>query len=192
MGQWTELLVLVGGLVISGAVHAHVGAHAHGSFVAGLLHPFTGMDHLLAMVAVGLWAARAGARNWFVLPAAFVLSMMLGAGLGLLGGVLPLADGGTAISVLVLGSMVAFAAQVRWHWAVPLVAVFALCHGYMHGAEMPEFSDPWDYFAGFVLATISLHAFGVLSAFALRDRAALLRSVGVAISLAGAWLMIAG
>lgn len=191
MNQPYALALLVAGLVISNVVHAHIGAHPDGSLGAGLLHPFSGLDHMLAMVAVGLWAAQAGGRNLLLLPAAFVAAMTLGAGTGVLGGYVPFAQAGIAVSVLVLGVLVAFAVRGSWQWAAPLVAVFALFHGYTHGTEIPEFSDRWSYFAGFLMATMALHASGVAAAVMLQKQAHLLRAGGVAITLAGAWLVLA-
>jgi urease accessory protein len=183
--------LLIIGLVLSNAVHAHIGMDAHGSFAIGLMHPFSGLDHLLAMVAVGLWAAQMGGRALFVLPGAFVFSMALGTVLGYTGATLPFAEAGIAMSVIVLGALVAFAVRGSWQVTAPFAAVFALFHGYAHGAGLPEFSSPAGYLAGVLMATASLHAFGVAAGVMVLDRSRLLRAGGAAISLAGAFLLFA-
>jgi urease accessory protein len=192
MNQPYAFAMLVAGLVLSNVVHAHIGAHPDGGLGAGLLHPFSGLDHALAMVAVGLWAAQAGGRNLIAAPAAFVAAMALGAVIGVFGGYVPFAEAGIAVSVLVLGTLVALAVKGTWRWAAPLIAVFALFHGYAHGTEIPAFADRWAYFYGFLMATIVLHASGVMAALLLQKQAHLLRTGGVAIALTGAWLLLPG
>lgn len=184
----TALLVV--GLVLSNVVHAHIGVHADGSFETGLLHPFSGMDHMLAMIAVGLWAAQSGGRNLVMMPAAFMLAMALGAAVGVSGGYLPLADAAVALSVVILGVFLALAVRGAWQWTAPLIAVFALFHGYAHGTEVPQFADPARYFVGVLLATGALHACGIAAAYTLSTRATVLRAGGAAISLAGLWLVL--
>jgi len=177
-------------LAASGTVSAHVGVHPDGVFATGLAHPFIGLDHLLAMVAVGVWAVQLGERQLLIVPATFVLSMVAGALLGKYGVALPQVESMVALSVLALGVLVALAMRARWYWAAPVVAVFALFHGHAHGTEMPEFSGPWLYFAGFTLATAALHALGVAGGVALKTRPAILRAGGAAIGLTGAWLLL--
>ncbi len=184
----TALLAI--GLVLSNVVHAHIGVHAHGSFETGLLHPFSGIDHLLAMIAVGLWAARSGGRNLVAMPVAFLIAMALGAAVGIGEGSLPLAEAGVAVSVVVLGLFLALAVRGSWQWAVPLVAVFAVFHGYAHGTEVPEFANPTGYFAGFLFATTILHASGFAAAWSLRAQVAAMRAGGAAMTLAGLWLVL--
>lgn len=183
----TALLAI--GLVLSNVVHAHIGIHATGSFETGLLHPFSGVDHLLAMIAVGLWAARSGGRNLVAMPVAFLIAMALGAALGFDEGSTPLAEAGVAISVVVLGLFLALAVRGSWQWAVPLVAVFAAFHGYAHGTEVPEFANPAGYFAGFLFATAILQACGFAAAWSLRAQVAAMRAGGAAMTLAGLWLV---
>ena len=183
----TALMVV--GLVLSNVVHAHIGVHADGSFETGLLHPFSGMDHMLAMIAVGLWAAQSGGRNLVMLPAVFMLAMTIGAAVGVSGGSLPVAEAGVALSVVILGVFLALAVQGAWQWAAPLVGLFALFHGYAHGTEVPQFADPARYFVGVLLATGALHACGIAAAYTLKTRDAALRAGGAAISLAGLWLV---
>jgi len=178
------------GLIASGAALAHTGSHGGAGLAAGLAHPFMGLDHLLAMVAVGVWAVQLGGRNLIILPATFVAVMAGGALAGAYGTALPQVEGMVALSVLVLGLVVALAASTKWQWPVALVALFALFHGHAHGAGMPAFSSPWLYFAGFLLATAVLHAAGVAAGAALKARPALLRTGGVAMGLAGSWLLV--
>ena len=191
MVQGVRLFFSFLGLIASGAVSAHVGVHPDGGFATGIAHPFIGLDHLLAMVAVGMWAAQRGGRHLLLLPATFVATMAAGAVAGAYGLPLPQVEGMVALSVLVLGLLVALALNTRWVWPVSLVALFALFHGHAHGTEMPEFSAPWLYFAGFTIATAALHAIGVAAGVALKTRPGILRAGGVAIGLAGSWLLFA-
>lgn len=146
----------------SGAAFAHPG-HETASFASGFLHPFGGVDHLLAMVAVGLYAARqSGAARW-LLPTVFVLAMLAGAGLGALGFALPAVEPGIALSVLVFGLLVLTAAALPLAVSLPLLASFALFHGFAHHAEMGG-ARLWTYVAGFALATALLHGGGYVLA----------------------------
>lgn len=142
----------------SGAALAHPG-HESASFFTGFTHPLGGLDHLLAMLAVGLYAARQpGATRW-MLPAGFVLAMLAGAGLGAIGVALPAVEAGIAASVLVFGLLIALAARLPLTVSLPLVAAFALFHGHAHHAEMGGASLV-TYAAGFALATALLHGAG--------------------------------
>ena len=188
----TTVVPLLAGLVASGAAMSHTGIHADGGFAAGLAHPFIGLDHLLAMVAVGVWAAQLGGRYLLMLPAAFVAAMAAGAAAGASGISLPQVESMIAFSVLALGVLVALSVKTRWHWPVSLIALFAMFHGHAHGAEMPAFSTPWLYFAGFIFTTAVLHATGVAAAVALKAHPGILRAGGVAVGLAGSWLLLAG
>jgi urease accessory protein len=119
-----------------------------------------------------------------------VSAMAIGAGIGAFGGALPFVEGVIALSVLVLGLLVAFRIHGALPWTLPLIALFALFHGYAHAIEVPEFASASSYFAGVLMATASLHAFGVAAAVFLHQEAKLLRVGGLAISVAGAWLML--
>jgi urease accessory protein len=174
----------------SASVWAHVGVHADGGFSTGFAHPYFGLDHLLAMVAVGIWAVQIGGRCLVALPATFVAFMAVGAALGTTGAYLPQVEGVIAVSVLALGCAVGSSMRLAWYWAVPLVAAFALFHGHAHGTEMPDFSSPWQYFAGFAIATAVLHALGVAAGVLLKSHPAILRAGGAAIGLAGGWLVV--
>lgn len=182
--------LLAAGLVLSNVVHAHIGIHADGSFETGLMHPFCGLDHMLALLAVGLWAAQAGGRNLIVVPVTFMVAMALGTWLGIAGGYLPLAQEGVAASVVMFGLLVAFAVRGAWQWVAPLVATFALFHGYAHGTEIPQFVSPGGYLAGILLATLALHAGGAAAAITLLSRTLVLRAGGAAIALGGLWMAL--
>jgi urease accessory protein len=146
---------------------AHVVQGPIGGFEGGLLHPLTGPDHFLAMFAVGVWGAQMGGRSVWVLPVAFPLIMTIGGFAGMADLGIPYIELGIALSVLVLGLAIAF----RWHpiEMVPLalIAIFALCHGYAHGAELPDAADPAAYAAGFVLATGMIHVCGIVAGLVL-------------------------
>jgi urease accessory protein len=146
---------------ISSPAFAHVGAGSHDSFAEGLLHPVTGIDHLLAMVAVGFIAAQAGKRAMLLLPLAFMMMMAFGSVLGFQGATLPLVESGIAASVVVLGLLIAFKVQMPVAAAAALVGGFAVLHGNAHGAEMPAGSIPALYAFGFLTATAVLHGLGI-------------------------------
>ncbi|KQQ45100.1 urease accessory protein UreJ [Duganella sp. Leaf126] len=181
--------VLVLALAASGSAMAHPG-HAEGA-VAGLLHPLTGLDHILAMVAVGLWAAQLGGRAQWLLPASFVGFLAVGGVLGASGAVLPMAETGIVTSVLLLGMLIGFAVKLPAAPAALAVGVFALCHGYAHGVEMPVMGSGLLYGLGFVAASAALHAAGLGLARTVQARGSWLRAAGAAIALAGVWLGVA-
>ena len=154
-------LALVALCLFAGTASAHTGDHPAAGFAAGLTHPLLGLDHLLAMIAIGLWAAQQGGRALWAVPAAFAGAMALGGGLAWSGIALPHSEIAVALSVLVLGLLIAS----RRQWAVAagmaLAAGFALFHGYAHGLEMPPAASPAPYVLGFVLATLGLHGVGI-------------------------------
>ncbi len=132
-----------------------------GGLVAGLLHPVLGFDHLLAMVAVGLLSVQLGGRAIWSVPAAFVFFLVVGGALGLVGIPLLQVEGMIALSVLALGLAIAARAGIPTILAMCLVAVFAIFHGFAHGAEIPRLAEPAAYVAGFALASAGLHLTGV-------------------------------
>jgi urease accessory protein len=173
------------------------GANAHtldgaGGLVGGLAHPFMGLDHLLAMIAVGLWAAQLGRQALWQVPLAFVAVMAIGFGLSRLGFGIPLAEPMVVASVAVLGAIVAGAVRMPVGVGAALVSVFAVFHGFAHGIEMPGASSAWGYAAGFVIATASLHWVGLGLGMALRQRPVAARLGGAAISITGVALMVVG
>ncbi len=175
------------------AAYAHpFGAHGAG-FAAGLAHPFLGLDHLLAMLAVGIWAAQLAqtqprARALWAVPLAFVAVMMLTAAAAVAGLALPAIEGGLAASVLMLGLLIATHLRLALPAGALVVALFAVFHGYAHGVEMPHAASMIGYSAGFALSTTTLHATGVAAALLLSSRATLLRWLGAGIAAAGAAL----
>lgn len=187
--QKRHLTVLtLAGLLTAGAAQAHSGAHSFG-FGQGLLHPLGGLDHLLAMVAVGLWAAQQGGRALWAVPAAFLGMMALGGLLAINGVVLPLVEPGIVGSVMVLGLLVALAARLSLAAGMGLVGLLALCHGQAHGLEMAVGTGALGYALGFMLATGLLHGAGILWVQqGLQGR--LLRTGGAVIAATG--LLLAG
>ncbi|MEL3889509.1 HupE/UreJ family protein [Ferrovibrio sp. MS7] len=171
----------------SPAAFAHIGNHADG-FTHGFTHPFGGLDHLLAMVAIGLWALQQGGRARYALPLTFMASMALGFSLGLGGIDLPYTETGIALSVLALGLAIALSLKPGLGLALPVTALFALCHGYAHGAEMPEGAPALLYAAGMLLGTGLLHGAGLLAAR--YARLPLLRAAGAATAAAGLALLV--
>ncbi len=182
------------GLVVSAVpASAHDGTGLAGGFLSGFIHPFTGADHMLAMVSVGLWGAFLGRPLLFLLPMIFPAMMAFGAALGMASVPVPPVEIGIAVSVLVLGVMILLAARPPVPLACAVVAVFALFHGYAHGQELPSAADPVGYSAGFVLATGLLHLVGIaLGALkAAPYGAGILRAGGGVIAVTGAYFLFA-
>ncbi len=141
--------------------HAHVGVGEASGILHGLAHPMTGLDHIAAMVAVGLWAAQRGGRALWVVPLSFVTAMMVGGAMGAMGISIPFVELGIAASVLVLGLLIAAAFRLPLMMSSILVGLFAVFHGHAHGAEMPETMSGLAYGMGFILATGLLHGCGI-------------------------------
>jgi urease accessory protein len=178
--------ILLGALVLPMAEAHTFGAQGSG-LAEGFVHPFMGLDHLLAMIAVGLWAAQLGGRATWLTPAAFVAVMAGAALLGSLGMEWPVLEPAVASSVLVLGLLVACAARPSTAVSALLVALFALFHGYAHGLELPEADSAALYGAGFILATACLHGIGVALGFLTGRYAS--RIGGAAIAVMGLFLL---
>jgi urease accessory protein len=178
-------LALVLSIVVTPAF-AHTGESASG-FLAGIAHPVFGPDHIIAMVAVGLWGAFLGMPALYLLPIIFPLVMALGGILGIVGLPLPAVETGIAASAIVLGAMVALAARPPLWIAAVLVGAFAIFHGYAHGKELPNDANALAYSVGFVLATGALHLTGIAFGLSARWPAGRLavRGAGGAIALAG-------
>ena len=145
---------------------AHTGIDGSG-FTHGFLHPWSGLDHVLAMVMVGLLAFQLGGRALWLVPATFISVMIVGGSLGAAGVAMPFVELGIALSVIVLGAVAALNIKAPVAAAMGLVGLFAIFHGYAHGAEMPALSDGLIYGAGFVLATALLHGAGIGLGYAL-------------------------
>jgi urease accessory protein len=185
------LLVRVAVLVLcdvlaAAPVHAHSG-NATGGFAGGFTHPLFGIDHVVAMVAVGLWGAFLGVPAIWLLPVTFPLVMAFGGVLGIIGVPLPGVEMGIAASAIVLGLMVALAVRPPLWIAALLVGAFAIFHGHAHGTELPAAADAVAFSLGFVIATGMLHlcgiAFGLLARWPAGRIA--VRAAGAAITLAG-------
>jgi urease accessory protein len=176
------MLVAPGGLA-----HAHVQTGEASGFLTGVGHPVSGLDHVVAMIAVGLWGAQLGAPALWLLPVTFPMMMALGGLVGLLGVALPGLEVGIAASAVVLGLVVMFALRPPLAVAVALVAVFAIFHGHAHGTELPPGQSALLYSMGFVVATGCLHGVGIAIGVIHRWRwgQTLLRTVGAVVALAG-------
>lgn len=170
---------------------AHLVEGAHGGTLHGVAHPLTGTDHLLAMVAVGLWAALVGGRALWLVPASFVATMAAAAGLVSAGIAVPFIELTILASVIVLGVLIAGNVRLPVGIGMGLVALFALAHGAAHGSEIPLGASGLAFGLGFVASTLALHGAGIAAGLMLRQPA-LLRLVGGGIALAGCGLVLAG
>jgi urease accessory protein len=168
-----------------------MGTGLPGGFVSGFRHPFSGLDHLLAMVSVGLWGAFLGRPLIYALPVVFPAMMVGGAILGMFVVPLPPVEVGIALSVLVLGGCIALSLRAPVLAACLIVAVFAIFHGYAHGKELPSAADPVSYSVGFVLATGLLHISGICLGLLnnIPYGVIVTRSVGGVITVLGAWFL---
>ncbi len=186
-------ITLAAALLSAGPALAHTGAGAVQGFAAGFAHPMLGFDHLLAMVAVGLWAALVGGRALWAWPLAFTGVMVVGAGLGFAPLGLPHLELSIGVSVVLLGLAAAFQLSLPVLAGAGLCGFFALFHGYAHGAEIPVEADASAYVAGFTLATMMLHAAGLVvgSAMIRVDRVWLPGLSGAAVTTAGIVLLVA-
>ncbi len=141
---------------------AHTGHGVAGGFLSGLTHPIFGWDHVVAMVAVGLWGAVLGSPAIWILPIVFPLVMALGAALGIVGINVPFIEAGIALSGVVLGLLIVFMVKAPMAVAAVVVGLFAIFHGHAHGTELPDAANPVAYAVGFVIATGLLHVSGIL------------------------------
>jgi urease accessory protein len=174
-------------LMTAPPAHAHEGSGT-GGFLGGFAHPLLGPDHVIAMIAVGLWGAFLGAPSIWLLPIVFPLVMAFGGGIAILGVPVPGVEIGIAVSAIVLGAMIALAARAPIWIAAIVVGAFAIFHGHAHGAELPPGSDAVAFSVGFVMATGLLHLTGIAFGLLVRwptGRIAV-RIAGLAIALAGA------
>ena len=185
------LAILV--LALPQIVFAHDGASLpYRSFLGGLTHPVLGLDHFLAMVSVGILSAQIGGRAIWTIPATFVVIMAFGGLLGFFYVGLSAIEVGIASSVLLLGGTIALDKKVPMVFAMCAVGVFAVFHGYAHGAEMPAVANPYTYVAGFMTGTIVLHIMGVLIGDIAQHYGkgkVMLRLAGGAIAGTGAWFL---
>ena len=180
-------------LCVAGGAAAHVeGEGTAGGFVSGLLHPLLGPDHLVAMVAVGLWGAFLGRPAIWLLPVVFPTVMAIGGALGIAGVALPGVEIGIAASGLLLGLAVALGWAAPLGVAAALAGAFAIFHGHAHGTELPEAATPLAYAAGFVLCTGALHLAGIVFGELRRVPRGdwLVRGAGAVIALVGAAFLV--
>jgi urease accessory protein len=185
------LMVSIAILALAQPAFAHEQAGVAGGLASGLLHPLTGIDHLIAMVAVGIWGAQLGAPAIWVLPITFPLMMAFGGVLGVMRIPLPMPEAAIALSALVLGAAVAARLRVPFAIAAVVVGAFAIFHGHAHGSELPSAANPLAYGVGFVVATGLLHlcgiAIGTLSRWPAGEQ--LIRGLGVAIAALGCYFL---
>lgn len=178
--------------LLPGVALAHTGIGATTGFLHGLSHPISGADHMLAMVAVGLWAAQIGGRALWAVPCTFVGVMALGGVLGFTGFHVPFVEEGILVSVLILAIFIAGAFKLPLAYSCLIVGLFAIFHGHAHGAEMPASMSAASYAIGFALATAMLHLTGI-GLGVLMQKANLQtvnRFAGAAIAVSGIYLAI--
>lgn len=189
-----RLRFLVAGLalVATASAHAHAVEGGASGFIAGFIHPLLGLDHVAAMVAVGLWGGFLGRPAIWVLPVVFPLVMAFGGALGIVGVPIPGVEIGIALSAVVLGAMVLTAARPPLPLAAAIVAAFAIFHGHAHGTELPHASSAILYSLGFVVSTGLLHLAGIGIGHAAnwRHGRALVRGAGGVITAAGLFFLV--
>ena len=180
-------------LLLTNHLFGHTGEGVGAGFGSGFTHPLYGLDHVVAMVAVGLWGGILGRPAVWALPVTFPLVMALGGVLGVRGIPLPGVELGIAFSGIVLGIMVAGFIRAPLPIAAAIVAFFAVFHGYAHGLELPQSANPLAYGAGFVICTGLLHLFGIAVGMLIHWKpigGSLVRGGGVAIALFGSWFLV--
>ncbi len=181
-------LIIVGlTLFLATQASAHTGEGITGGFLSGFTHPILGWDHVVAMVAVGLWGAFLGYPAIWILPVVFPLVMAVGGAMGVLGIPVPSVEIGIALSGVVLGLLVAFAVKAPIWLAAVIVGAFAIFHGHAHGTELPEAANPFAYGIGFVIGTGMLHLAGIALGYLTKTAAGRIavRAVGGLIALVG-------
>ncbi|PIF25188.1 urease accessory protein [Acidovorax sp. 56] len=186
-------LIAASALSMSASAHTGVEAHSHSGFISGFVHPLFGLDHLAAMVAVGLWsalAARGAGRELLWGPVGFAAMLLAGAVLGLQGVALPAVEPMIAASLLATGLLVVSRLRVPGIVAALGAGVFAVFHGVAHGVELTGSSSAWQTLAGMLAATVLLHGAGLAAGWALRQRTVWIsRAAGVAVALMGGALL---
>lgn len=172
--------------------YAHTGIGHTIGFSHGFTHPFGGLDHILAMVAVGIWAAQVGGKATWVVPSTFVSVMVIGGIVGIAGITLPFVEPGIVLSVLILGVLITAAARLPLAASAAIVGLFALFHGHAHGTEIPTAVSGFGYGIGFALATAFLHlsGIGIGIMFKNESRMLLVRSAGAMITVGGLYLLL--
>lgn len=185
-------LLLIALVLTPALAQAHCTGNTSGGLLNGVAHPLTGFDHLLAMVAVGMWAAQLGGRAIWTVPLTFVSVMTLGALLGMNGISLPFVETGILASVLILGVFIAASVRLPLTASAVVVGLFALTHGHAHGTEMPANASGLVYGLGFVSVTALLHLAGIGWGIAMKQfaTATIMRYAGGAIAAAGVYLCV--
>ncbi|MBK9160520.1 MAG: HupE/UreJ family protein [Nitrosomonadales bacterium] len=189
----SRAVTIVLGTLLPSLAYAHVGIGDASGFTHGFTHPFSGLDHVCAMLAVGLWAAQSGGRSVWVVPLSFVGVMAVGGMLPALGIALPFVEQGIVLSVLLLGVLIATAIRMPLWLSCGMVGLFALWHGHAHGAEMPALVSGMSYAVGFVLTTALLHIAGIAFGLGMQrlTREHAIRFAGTGIALCGVYLIAA-
>ena len=164
--------------------------HAGATLMSGFVHPFLGLDHVLAMIAVGVWAAQMGARAVWAVPTSFVTAMLAGGVLGLIGVEVTAVEPLVAATVLILGMLIMRGVHASVMYGASLAAVFAIFHGAAHLAEAPANENLIAYATGLVVATVLLNLFGICAAFLARGRATVWRLAAAPVALAGALMLV--
>lgn len=186
-----KMVAAAAGVLLAQAADAHSMGAQGGAFASGLVHPFAGLDHVLAMVAIGVWAAQNGGRALWAVPLSFVATMLLGAALGIAGMPLPSVEPAIAVSLMILGLLVTLSVRMRLAAGMAVAAVFALFHGHAHGTEIITVSIT-QYLLGMTIATALLHGAGMI--FGSLPKAGfgakVLRFGGAAIAATGAWMLV--
>jgi len=190
-----RIVLAASALLLSVPAWAHTGLHIGSGFTSGMAHPFLGLDHLLAMVMVGLWAAQQqGAWQRMAPPLAFVSFMAIGGYLGQSGVVMPHVETGIALSVLGLGLLTAFAVRLPLAASLTVIGAFAVFHGHAHGAEMQLLGASvalWTYMPGFIFSTAVLHGLGYFSATRVADsRSHWVRGAGLISAIVGGGMLM--
>lgn len=183
-------LSVIAGALLPSFAYAHVGITEASGFLHGLTHPTGGLDHVCAMLAVGLWAAQTGGRSVWAVPLTFVSVMALGGALPMLGISLPFVEQGIVLSVLLLGILIAAPVRFPLWLSGSMAGLFALWHGHAHGAEMPALASGIEYALGFMLATALLHVIGIALSLGIQRLAheRVIHAAGASIALCGIYL----
>ena len=190
-------ILVAASIFAQGAALAHTGAGGTDGIMHGLMHPVTGIDHVLAMVSVGVLAAFLGGRALWLVPASFVALAAVGGALGARGVPVPFVEPGISASVILVGLTIALQARLPLGLAAGLVGLFGLYHGYAHGAEMPADAAGLAFALGFLAATAALHVAGIslglgIVHLASRSATRFAQAGGAAMALAGVALLVRG
>lgn len=190
VSPWLPITLILTAL-FSDAAHAHEQTGSIIGLITGLKHPVSGMDHVLAMISVGLWGAQLGLPAIWVLPIAFPMVMAFGGMIALMGIPLPGIEVGIAVSACVLGAMVFMEARPPLWVATLIVGLFAIFHGHAHGTELPVGSNGLLYSLGFVVATGALHVSGIVLGLVHRWESGklVIRGAGLFVGLAGLYFL---